>query len=924
VSHHPAATTQDSALDPASIPAAWNFEAIFERTGLGLVIADESGRILRVNDAFARLVGRDAAELIGRDSSRFTHPDDLDMSRMQVQRVKRGEIVTTIFEKRYVRPDGSIVWARITLSPAYEAGATKYLIGTAEDISEQKQIREELIETRRRVSSALIAGEIATYEWDVTSDRLWGDANFDFIFATQRDADGTAPLARFVAAIHPDDREHVMRAVKHTVETGAEYDVEYRVVAGPEERWVSARGRLERDDAAGIVRFHGAVLDITARKNAEQELQRRTRLYNTFLSGTDDLAYLIDREGRFIFANRALLALWGMTLEEVSGKTLYDLGYPKWHADMNMQEFAQVFATKKTITGEVPYVSATGVSGLYEYVFSPVLDDRGEVEVIAGTSRDVTAQRRAAEIQRRLAAQLQLALEAAHMGWWQYDLTTGEVFRDERTRAMYGVTDEVQPYEEVLSRIVPDDAVKIAAAIRAATDVHDPKPYEVEYRLRVPDGSLRWIASRGLVIFEGEGEQRRAVSFVGTALDVTDVKLAEQATQLLLESERAARAEAERASRMKDEFLATLSHELRTPLAAVLGWAQILGAGENSREEISEGIGVIARNARVQAQIIEDLLEMSRIISGKIRLQVQPLRLDDVVDAAVSTVRNAADAKAVRMAVHADATNLRISGDANRLQQVFWNLLSNAVKFTPSGGSVEVRIGRIDSNIEVSVRDTGEGIRTDFLPYVFDRFRQADATTTRRHGGLGLGLAIVKQLVELHGGSVSVRSEGEGKGATFTVMLPVMAAPQPAERGEERRVRERTGVAPELRDRLDGVRVLVVDDEDDARGVVRRFLEDADAIVTCVASAGEALSLLHGQEFDVLVSDVGMPEEDGYSLLRKLRAAGSDMPAIALTAYARPEDRTYAMDAGFQAHVAKPADAGDLIGIVARLARGGG
>jgi PAS domain-containing protein len=298
--------------------------------------------------------------------------------------------------------------------------------GTAEDITEQKRIREELIETRRRGSSALIAGEIATYEWDVASDRLWGDANFDLIFGTQRDADGTAPLARFVEAIHPDDREHVMREVNRTVDTGADYETEYRILNGSAERWVSARGQLERHDGAGIVRFHGVVLDITRRRHAEQELQRRTRLYDTFLSGTDDLAYLIDREGRFLFANRALLTLWGRTLQEVSGRTLYDLGYPKWHADMNMPELAQVVETKKTITGVV--------------------------------------------------------------------------FRDARTRAMYGVSEGLQAYGDVLARMVPEDASRIDAAIRAATDPADPQPYDVEYRLRMPDGSLRWIASRGLAI----------------------------------------------------------------------------------------------------------------------------------------------------------------------------------------------------------------------------------------------------------------------------------------------------------------------------------------------------------------------------------------------------------------------------------------
>ncbi|HYR29410.1 MAG TPA: PAS domain S-box protein, partial [Thermoanaerobaculia bacterium] len=883
---------------------------------------DATGRFIRVNQAFARLVGRSIEELVGNDSSAFTHPDDLALTSNTLRTAPLSQEAPRIGEKRYVRKDGSIVWARTSLSSAIgDDGTTKYLVGMAEDITAQKRTSEELVETRRKLRSALIAGEVATYEWDVTSDRLWGDANFDQIFGTERDADGTAPLARFVAAIHPDDRARVMAAVNHTVETGAEYDIEYRVVNGEMVRWVSARGRLERDDERGIVRFHGVVLDVTARKLAEQELERRSRLYDAFLSNTDDLVYLIDREGRFVYANRALLALWGMTLDQVSGKTLYELGYPEWHADMNMREFAQVVETKKTIRGSVPYTSPTGVSGTFEYVFSPVLGDGGEVELIAGTSRDVTERMTAAETLRQLSGQLRLALEAAHMGWWQFDLTTGRVYLDERTRAILGVAHDDSTYQDILARIVPEDAAKVDAAIKAAIDPHRPRPYDVEYRVRLADGSIRWLVSKGRPTFQGEGEERRAVTFVGTALDVTDTKLAQDALQEVLASERAARAEAERASRMKDEFLATLSHELRTPLAAVLGWAQILGGGGATSEEIEEGISIIARNARAQAQIIEDLLEMSRIVSGKIRLEVQPLLLLDVVRAAVATVQAAADAKDVRVSVSASEEKLRISGDVNRLQQVFWNLLSNAVKFTPAGGSINVELIRDEAQVQVCVTDTGEGIRPEFLPFVFDRFRQADATTTRRHGGLGLGLAIVKQLTELHGGSVAVHSEGPGKGARFSVQLPLVAARQRAPREEPAHVRKRVRAIDGLCEQVEGVRVLVVDDESDARGVVRRFLEDCGAVVTAASSAAEAMERLAADAFDVLVSDIGMPHEDGYSLIRNVRARGNHIPAIALTAYARPEDRVHAVDAGYQTHLAKPADPSELIALVADLAR---
>jgi signal transduction histidine kinase/ActR/RegA family two-component response regulator len=394
----------------------------------------------------------------------------------------------------------------------------------------------------------------------------------------------------------------------------------------------------------------------------------------------------------------------------------------------------------------------------------------------------------------------------------------------------------------------------------------------------------------------------------------------------LLESERSARAEAERAGRMKDEFLATLSHEIRTPLNAILGWTHIL-ALTRSPEDLAKGLSVIERNARAQAQIVADLLDMNRIINGKIRLDVQRIQLAPVVQAAVDTITPAAEAKGIRLQVILDPSTGPVSGDPERLQQVFWNLLSNAVKFTPRGERVQVLLQCVSSHLEVSVADTGEGIEPEFLPHVFDRFRQADGSTTRRVGGLGLGLAIVKQLVELHGGTVSARSPGPGKGSAFTVALPLAPLhgdePSPAERRHPK-----AGTAAPTCDENDdirGVRVLVVDDELDARDLVRRLLEGRQAQVATAASAGEALDLIQQLRPDILISDVGMPGEDGYSLLRRLRRltpeAGGETVAIALTAYARAEDRVTAMRAGFQYHISKPVEPMELIATVASAAR---
>jgi hypothetical protein len=897
------------------------FRAAFEQAVVGVVFADLEGRVLRANDAFLRIIGRTAEEVLGRTSFEYTHPADRALNGEQIRRLHGGDMERTTWEKRYLRRDGSVVWALVNLSPSRdEVGTVTHLIGVVQDITDRKRTDEELAEARRKLDSALSAGEVATFEWDVDRDRLWGDANFDRIFGVHLDPDGSAPLARFVEAINPDDRPLVLERVGRTVATGVPYEAEYRIFTGEGTmRWVIARGRVARDEVTGAMRFPGLLLDITERRALEERFERQTRIYDTILSTTDDFAYLFDLEGRFLFANRRLLEVWGTTLEGAIGKTCYDLGYPEWHADMHMRELREVIETRRPIKGEVPYLAPTGIYGVYEYIFTPVFDANGEVEVIAGTTRDVTARKQAEEEQRRLASELRLALDAAEMGWWQFDLETGIVSSDARVQELFSMSQAQLPYAEVIPRIFEEDRALVEAAVRAAIDPHAPRPYDVEYRVRQSDGSIRWIAARGQSSFAGEGEARRAVAMVGIALDVTEIRTFSDVNRQLLESERRARGEAEAASRIKDEFLATLSHELRTPLSAILGWAQVLSRGGNSIDEVAEGLGVIEQNARAQGQLIDDLLDMSGIISGKVRLDVRPIDVASAVVAAIETVQPAANAKGVRIEP-ALVFGVPVTGDASRLQQVFWNLLTNAVKFTPYGGRVEVRMDRTAAEVEVTVTDSGEGISPEFLPYVFERFRQADATTTRRHGGLGLGLAIVKSLTESHGGTVRVSSGGLGLGASFTVSIPLLSArPSPASPPERRQVQQPEMFAPDACASLEGLRVLVVDDDAEARRLLTRFLKDCKAVVDTASSASEALEAMDDRHYDVLVSDVGMPGEDGHSLVRKVRTRGLALPAVAVSAYARPEDRAMSLDAGFDLHLVKPIDPAALIAALATV-----
>jgi signal transduction histidine kinase/CheY-like chemotaxis protein len=450
--------------------------------------------------------------------------------------------------------------------------------------------------------------------------------------------------------------------------------------------------------------------------------------------------------------------------------------------------------------------------------------------------------------------------------------------------------------------------------------------YENEYRTVSPvDGREKWIRAIGRPFYDAQGNP---VRFDGLTIDITAAKHADIEREQLLASERAARTEAERTGRIKDEFLATLSHELRTPLNAILGWAQLLRSGNKIHErDLQEGLAVIERNARVQTQLIEDLLDMSRIISGKVRLDVQHVDLNVVIEAAVDAVAPTAAAKGVRLQKVLDSRAANtVMGDAARLQQVFWNLLTNAIKFTPRHGRVQIFLQRADSHVEVSVRDTGQGIKAEFLPHVFERFRQADASTTRKQGGLGLGLALVKSLTEMHGGSVHVKSGGEGQGSTFSVRLPLAIMHTGESENPDRHAAAPVGT-DELFARssaLKKVKVLVIDDEPDGRVVVKRMLEGCEATVITAASATEGLKLARQVRPDVLVCDIGMPGEDGYQLIRNVRRlgpeAGGDVPAVALTALARSEDRRRAITAGFDMHVAKPVEAGELVAVIARLA----
>ncbi|HEY0174019.1 MAG TPA: PAS domain S-box protein [Pyrinomonadaceae bacterium] len=473
-----------------------------------------------------------------------------------------------------------------------------------------------------------------------------------------------------------------------------------------------------------------------------------------------------------------------------------------------------------------------------------------------------------------------------------------------------------------VTMLIPEDHLDEEPAILSRIRAGERVEHYETVRVR-KDGSLVDIS---LTVSPIRGADGRVVGASKIARDITDRKLAERELERLLESERrarheaeGARREAEEASRLKDEFLATVSHELRTPLTAILGWAHMLRTGQLVGPDARGVYETIERNARAQSQLIDDLLDVSRIITGKLRIDVR--RVDPVyfIDSAVEAVRPAADGKGVRLHKETEAGTAWVAGDPVRLQQVVWNLLSNAMKFTPRGGSVEVRLARNGANVEISVKDTGAGIAPEFLPHVFERFRQAEGGITRQHGGLGLGLSIVRHLVELHGGGVSAESPGEGQGSTFTVSLPAA----PARKGEDVGAASTAPPAYGCPERLDGLRVLIVDDEPDTLMMLKVGLSLCGAEVETASAVAGALAALDAGRFDVLITDIGMPGEDGYDLIREVRSRPADgggrIPAVALTAYARVEDRLQALRSGFQMHVPKPVELAELVAVTSSL-----
>ena len=514
------------------------------------------------------------------------------------------------------------------------------------------------------------------------------------------------------------------------------------------------------------------------------------------------------------------------------------------------------------------------------------------------------------------------ALAAARLGAWELEIATDRVTTYGHLLPLFGLANEQFSGKrgDFMGRIHDDDRPRLEQHL--VQSIQGEVEYDTDFRVVWPDNSVHWLMAKGAVLKSDAGEP---LHLIGVTMEITDLKNAQHERERLLLNEKDLRARAEAANRIKDEFLATVSHELRTPLNAILGWTTLLRKGQLDDRGIDKALETVERNARSQTKLIEDLLDISRITTGHLKLEVQSLDLPSVIHAALESLHPAADARQIKLQALVDNAAGPVWGDPHRMQQIVWNLLSNAIKFTPKGGQVQVQLERVSSHVEIAVSDSGQGISANFLPHVFERFQQEDASSKRQHGGLGIGLAIVRQLVELHGGKVTAESAGEGKGATFRVILPIMLARRKSVQEDQRLAPPPSVGARSEQHLLSGLRVLAVDDDADARELLAELLSTNGVDVRVAASGVDALATLDHWRPDVLISDIGMPDMDGYELLRELRfkenkGKHTRLPALALTAYATAEDRMRALESGFQMHIAKPVDPAELTTVLASLA----
>ena len=678
-----------------------------------------------------------------------------------------------------------------------------------------------------------------------------------------------------------------------------------------------------KDSEGNVVGASKIIHDVTDVVAAREALIREKELLATTLASIGDGVIVTDNQSRVTFLNPEAERLTGWTNANAEGRPLSVVfrivNERTRRVAENPVEKALRLGTVVGLANHTMLLREDGVEFLIDDSAAPIRDEDGSVFGVVLVFRDVTEQRKLYEAREQLASIVEYSGEAIATKNLDGIIQTWNVSAEK----LFGYSaDEI--VGKPVTILIPPERLSEEEDILSRLRRGLPAERLETIRLK-KDGTPIPVSVTVSPMKNPEGEVIGASKLIQ---DITARNRLETQRRQLLARELSLRAQAEAAGRVKDEFLATVSHELRTPLSAILGWATMLNKGKLEPAMASRGIESIERNAKAQAQLIEDLLDVSRIIAGKVRLDIKPVVLSAIIDEALDAVRPAAEAKSIRLKVNIDSDADQLRADPARLQQIIWNLVSNSIKFTPARGEVTINARRSASAAEISVSDTGEGINPTFLPYVFDRFQQADSSMTRKHGGLGLGLAITRHLVEMHGGTIEAQSEGEGQGATFTVKLPIPAAYPETWLPRDSNNRERYSTPPESHalPNLRGIKILAVDDSTDTRELVSVVLEGCGATVIAASSVHEALDVFAGWKPDVLICDIGMPELDGYAFIKAIRQLphekGGNTPAVALTGYVRVEDRARALQAGYQMFVPKPVEATELCSIMANLVSG--
>jgi len=901
--------------------------AIVESSDDAILSKDLDGVIQSCNAAAERLFGYRAADLIGRPVMMLIPPERQAEQADILRRIQRGERVDH-FETVRIAKDQRRIDVSLTVSPVRDAsGAVVGASKIARDITQQK---------RARATQAFLAAIVESSEDAILAKDLNGviqscNRTAELLFGYS----SAELIGQSIRILIPPERLPEEDEILARLRAGQRIDhfETVRIAKDGRKLDISLSVSPIRDESGAIVGIAKSVRDITQQKRIAGELAAQQEWFRVTLGSIGDAVIASDPNGLVTYVNAPAEELTGWPAEQARGRPLVDIfRIVNEKTRQPVENPAGVVIRSGHIVGLANHsvlISRGGTEHPINDSAAPIRDAAGRILGVVLVFRDVTEERRAEDAIAEQREWFETTLEsigdaviatdvqgrvafmnpiAEHLTGWRMAAARGRACGDVFTIVNENTRRVV---ENPVTRVLSEGTV-VGLANHTV--------------LIAADGTERPIDDSGAPIRSRDG---RIVGVVLVFRDVSDRRRAETERQSaavererLLEAERVARADAERASRVKDEFVAMVSHELRTPLNAMLGWTDLMMKSRKDPAVIGRGLDVIARNTRVQAQLISDLLDVSRIVSGKLRLTIENVDLASIITDAIETVQQDADDKHIVIEREVDAAVGPIAGDAARLQQILWNLLSNAIKFTPDHGHVVVELHHVGTNAKITVADTGVGIRADALPLIFDRFQQADRSMTRRFGGLGLGLAIVKHLVDLHGGTVAAESAGEGRGARFTVALPSSLVPQTTEAAARPAAGDKELSQPTIS--LDGIRVLVVEDEHDTLDFLDRFLKTYGATVVSVNSASAALALLPAARPDILVSDIGMPEVDGYDLMQRIRQMGVDaggaIPAIALTAYARTEDRTRAFRAGYQAHLAKPVEPTELVATIASFA----